>query len=136
MQRLNDMPTSELVSLARNYASSITEIGINSELVKELATRLSANSAAVIQAIKECDELSLEHVSAMQTIGQIMEIVGTSDVGGISGQVAGLKASGMECAAQRLGDFSKQFGPAKAELLKSAGRKLLEEAAQLRKEAV
>ncbi|TNV14938.1 hypothetical protein FH968_20670 [Buttiauxella sp. B2] len=135
MQRLIDMSTSELVSLARNYASSITEIGIYSEMVKELATRLSANTTAVIQAIKEHDELNLEHVSAMQTIGQIMELVGTSDVDSISGQVTGLKASGLESAAHRLGDFAKQYGPAKAELLKAAGRKLLEEAAQLRKEA-
>ncbi|GEM_PF-2411713 len=46
MQRLNDMSTSELITIARNYSTSIKEIGIYSELVKELTTRLAASTAA------------------------------------------------------------------------------------------
>lgn len=56
MQRLVDMSTSELIQTAIQYSASIKEIGIYSELVKELTTRLGANTAAVTQALKERDE--------------------------------------------------------------------------------
>ncbi|WP_455424938.1 hypothetical protein [Dryocola sp. LX212] len=61
MQRLIDMSTSELVALARNYSASITEVGIYSELVKEITERLATNTAAVVQALKERDALSAEN---------------------------------------------------------------------------
>lgn len=63
MQRLNDMSTSELVTTARNYSASITEIGIYSELVKEITDRLAANTAAVNQALKERDEARKQVIS-------------------------------------------------------------------------
>lgn len=44
--RLNDMATSELITIARNYSTSIKGFGIYSELVKELTTRLAASTAA------------------------------------------------------------------------------------------
>lgn len=63
MQRLNDMSTSELVTTARNYSASITEIGIYSELVKEITDRLAANTAAVNQALKERDAVVAENAA-------------------------------------------------------------------------
>ena len=56
MQRLVDMSTSELIHTATQYSASIKEVGIYSELMKELITRLGANTAAVTQALKERDE--------------------------------------------------------------------------------
>lgn len=56
MQRLIDMSTSELIQTAIQYSASIKEVGIYSELMKELTTRLGANTAAVTQALKERDE--------------------------------------------------------------------------------
>ncbi len=50
--RLNDMSTSELITIARNYSASIKEIGIYSELVKEITTRLAASTAAANEGCK------------------------------------------------------------------------------------
>jgi RNA-binding protein YhbY len=105
MQRLSDMSTSELVTMASNEVSSITEIGIHSELVKELTTRLSANTVAVTQALKERDEARTELSSAMLTISQITQVLGTSDTLSISEQVAELKVQ----VWQEAKDFTKSM---------------------------
>ncbi|WBM69163.1 hypothetical protein OH773_13310 [Buttiauxella sp. WJP83] len=100
MQRLIDMSTSELVTMAHNEVSSITEIGIHSELVKELTTRLGANTAAVTQALKERDEARIELSSAALTISQITEVLGTSDTLSISEQVTALNQKVVNLAAE------------------------------------
>lgn len=92
MQRLIDMSTSELIQLAGQYSASIKEVGIYSELMKELTTRLGANTAAVIQALKERDEARLELSSAQLTISQISEVLGISSSVSISEQVKQLKS--------------------------------------------
>ncbi len=64
MQRLNDMSTSELIATARGYAGSIKEIGIYSELVKELTTRLAASTAAANEGARHAaraDALAVEN---------------------------------------------------------------------------
>ncbi|WP_435954134.1 hypothetical protein [Dryocola sp. BD626] len=73
MQRLNDMSTSELVTTARNYSASITEIGIYSELVKEITDRLAANTAAVKQALKERDALAADNSKMLQLLTDISD---------------------------------------------------------------
>lgn len=103
MQRLNDMSTSELVTLARNYASSISEIGIYSELVKELTTRLSLNTAAVNQALKERDEARMELSSAQLTISQITKVMGTSNTLSISEQVSALNQQVVSLTVENAG---------------------------------
>jgi hypothetical protein len=100
MQRLSDMSTSELVTMASNEVSSITEIGIHSELVKELTTRLSANTVAVTQALKERDEARTELSSAMLTISQITQVLGASDTLSISEQVAALNQQVVSLAVE------------------------------------
>lgn len=62
--RLNDMSTSELITVTRNYSASIKEIGIYSELVKELTTRLAASTAAANEGCKHAaraDALAAEN---------------------------------------------------------------------------
>ncbi len=62
--RLNDMSTSELITTAHSYAGSIKEIGIYSELVKELTTRLAASTAAANEGSKHAaraDALAAEN---------------------------------------------------------------------------
>jgi len=49
---VNDLSTSELITIARNYSASIKEIGIYSELVKELTTRLAVATAAANEGCK------------------------------------------------------------------------------------
>ena len=78
MQRLVDMSTSELIQFAGQHSASIKEVGIYSELMKELTTRLGANTAAVTQALKERDEARLELSSALLTISQITKVMETS----------------------------------------------------------
>lgn len=73
MQRLNNMSTSELVTTARNYSASITEIGIYSELVKEITDRLAANTAAVKQALKERDALAADNSKMLQLLTDISD---------------------------------------------------------------
>ncbi|MFP2514011.1 hypothetical protein [Buttiauxella agrestis] len=63
MQRLVDMSTSELIQFAGQHSASIKEVGIYSELMKELTTRLGANTAAVTQALNERDSLNQQVVN-------------------------------------------------------------------------
>lgn len=100
MQRLTDMSTSELIQTATQYSASIKEIGIYSELVKELTTRLGANTAAVTQALKERDEARLELSSAQLTISQITKVMGTSETLSISEQVAALNQQVVNLAVE------------------------------------
>ncbi|EOY5419073.1 hypothetical protein ACP6OW_003621 [Cronobacter turicensis] len=55
--QLNVMPLSELLTTANNYATSIKELGIYSDLVKELCNRLDAGSLAMREMKKQRDEL-------------------------------------------------------------------------------
>lgn len=100
MQRLIDMPTSELIQTATQYSASIKEVGIYSELVKELTTRLGANTAAVTQALKERDEARLELSSAQLTISQITKVMGTSDTLSISDQISVLNQQVVNLAVE------------------------------------
>lgn len=55
--QLNVMPLSELLTTANNYATSIKELGIYSDLVKELCNRLDAGSLAMREMTQQRDEL-------------------------------------------------------------------------------
>lgn len=68
MQRLNDMPTSELITTARNYSASIKEIGVYSELVKQLTDRLALSTAATSQALTERADLRREVTAYEATV--------------------------------------------------------------------
>lgn len=61
--QLNVMPLSELLTTANNYAASIKELGIYSDLVKELCIRLDAGSIARREITKQRDELLAALVS-------------------------------------------------------------------------
>lgn len=100
MQRLVDMSTSELIQTATQYSASIKEIGIYSELVKELTTRLGANTAAVTQALKERGEARLELSSAQLTISQITKVMGASETLSISEQVSALNQQVVNLAVE------------------------------------
>lgn len=109
MQRLIDMSTSELIQFAAQHSASIKEVGIYSELMKELTTRLGANTAAVTQALKERDEareqvvnLAVENANARSAITvfsdateQLTEIIG-DEIGmdGVAKILAGFDAVG------------------------------------------
>ncbi|ELY4780728.1 hypothetical protein SM077_002579 [Cronobacter sakazakii] len=58
--QLNVMPLSELLTTANNYAASIKELGIYSDLVKELCIRLDAGSIARREITKQRDALAAE----------------------------------------------------------------------------
>ncbi|OAT18002.1 hypothetical protein M977_03790 [Buttiauxella gaviniae ATCC 51604] len=100
MQRLTDMSTSELIQFAGQHSASIKEVGIYSELMKELTTRLGANTTAVTQALKERDEARLELSSAQLTISQITKVMGTSDTLSISEQVSTLNQQVVNLATE------------------------------------
>ena len=100
MQRLTDMSTSELIQFAGQHSASIKEVGIYSELMKELTTRLGANTAAVTQALKERDEARLELSSAHLTISQITKVMGTSETLSISEQVSALNQQVVNLAVE------------------------------------
>ncbi len=100
MQRLVDMSTSELIQFAAQHSASIKEVGIYSELMKELTTRLGANTAAVTQALKERDETRFELSSAQLTISQITKVMGTSDTLSISEQVSDLNKQVVNLAVE------------------------------------
>lgn len=59
--QLNVMPLSELLITANNYAASIKELGIYSDLVKELCIRLDAGSIARREITKQRDALAAEN---------------------------------------------------------------------------
>lgn len=61
--QLNVMPLSELLTTANNYATSIKELGIYSDLVKELCNRLDAGSLAMREMTQQRDELLAALVS-------------------------------------------------------------------------
>lgn len=55
--QLNVMPLNELLTTANNYAASIKELGIYSDLIKELCIRLEAGSLAMREMTKQRDAL-------------------------------------------------------------------------------
>lgn len=59
--QLNVMPLNELLTTANNYAASIKELGIYSDLVKELCNRLDAGSLARREITKQRDALAAEN---------------------------------------------------------------------------
>lgn len=61
--QLNVMPLSELLTTANNYAASIKELGIYSDLVKELCIRLDAGSIARREITKQRDALVAENAA-------------------------------------------------------------------------
>lgn len=61
--QLNVMPLNELLTTANNYATSIKELGIYSDLVKELCIRLEAGSIARREMTKQRDALAAESAS-------------------------------------------------------------------------
>ncbi|WP_024558661.1 hypothetical protein ACP26F_14685 [Franconibacter pulveris 1160] len=61
--QLNVMPLSELLTTANNYAASIKELGIYSDLVKEMCIRLDAGSITRREITKQRDELLAALVS-------------------------------------------------------------------------
>ncbi|ELQ6001608.1 hypothetical protein R2215_003639 [Cronobacter turicensis] len=69
--QLNVMPLSELLTTANNYATSIKELGIYSDLVKELCNRLDAGSLAMREKTKQCDALAAEVQAVRWACGQV-----------------------------------------------------------------
>ena len=69
--QLNVMPLSELLTTANNYAASIKELGIYSDLVKELCIRLDAGSIARREITKQRDALAAEN-AALKHAGEII----------------------------------------------------------------
>lgn len=86
MQRLNDMPTSELITTARNYSASIKEIGVYSELVKQLTDRLAFSTAATSQALVERADLHREVTAYEATVTNL-----EAQVQGLAAEGAALK---------------------------------------------
>lgn len=58
--QLNVMPLNELLTTANNYAASIKELGIYSDLIKELCIRLEAGSIARREITMQRDTLAIE----------------------------------------------------------------------------
>ncbi|WP_110877296.1 hypothetical protein [Franconibacter helveticus] len=71
--QLNVMPLSELLTTANNYATSIKELGIYSDLVKELCIRLDAGSIARREITKQRDALAAENAALKAAIKDVTD---------------------------------------------------------------
>ncbi|WP_239667368.1 ead/Ea22-like family protein [Franconibacter helveticus] len=100
--QLNVMPLSELLTTANNYATSIKELGIYSDLVKELCNRLDAGSLAMRELTKQRDALATENANARNAVQAFCDVVGANtdaiceEVGrdGVQVILAAMKATG------------------------------------------
>lgn len=71
--QLNVMPLSELLTTANNYAASIKELGIYSDLVKELCIRLDAGSIARREITKQRDALAAENAALKSALAGVID---------------------------------------------------------------
>ena len=71
--QLNVMPLSELLTTANNYAASIKELGIYSDLVKELCNRLDAGSLARREITKQRDAMAAENAALKAAIKDVTD---------------------------------------------------------------
>lgn len=79
--QLNVMPLNELLTTANNYAASIKELGIYSDLVKELCNRLDAGSLARREITKQRDALAAENAALKHAMAVTLEHVSVMDTG-------------------------------------------------------